>query len=1026
MKKISLDEFLRGFKVTPPNKLGFFLGSGCSIQSGIPSGGQLAWEFKRSLYCTNQKINEERFKDLDLERNQKILQDYFDTKGGHPVLGDPKEYSFYFEKCFPQPQHRRMFLKQKMLNRKPSLGHLCLGSLLANGKANRVYTTNFDDLIEKGLAEVNSSLSFVTYSEDNKSFPNHENNNLPWVIKLHGDYLYDSLLNTEAELQSLEERFHNHIREFGMQNGLVFIGYSGSDDSIMNCLEDTVALDNPFPTGFYWTIRNGQTPSQRVIDLVNNLSAKSNLCGFVEIDHFDEFAYDLVSVCQYSNDKIEATFKASRRKIPFDLSPSNQASVAPIKLNAFQSLSLPTHYYRFKSSIQTWKELRELSNDQPVIAGLFKSNIFCFGEISDIKRVFDKKIESDITIQDIREENLERLNSVELGMIYELISRSMEKQYDLNCVSRRRRLFFSKKYRIPNTEIASCKVINGAIQSNTYEAFEYELEIIGGKIYIVINPTIFIDLKEHSKAKESYNKILSARYNRQFDSKLMLWKNALCDQTKQFGFSFGSISCLFQATPSYSDVKASKTIDYFQKIRILSEPKLFFHHTDKTYCSEHALKALNSFGPYELSLGSSYSSQHNLRISIICPKTEFGRAKSFFNELNRSSDPVSEKEYLIPYSSFPNIFRRGLEVPETTESPLFSDLSVNLGISIEEFYSELKRRIDQLSIRRSDFDLIAIYFPDHWNKFREKKNDQVYFDLHDSIKIYAAKKNVGIQFINDKSLKYFDRSKVKWWLSLALYAKSGAVPWVTDGPDSTVYVGLSHSINKLRQPKITIGMSQVFDSKGRGTRFLVSPVNKPVFIGKNPYMSKEDSRRLVHTLKETYFKMDSNAEIKKLVIHKVTPFIKDEIEGIFQATAGLDVELLHIQQYPAWRGIKGERGKGVAPYPVDRGTIIQLDEYSFLLFSHGCITNSTYLNSKKSYYQGARGIPAPLKVTRYAGKDSIDQIATEILRLTKMNWNGGELYKNLPVTIDFSRYLSKYSKQDELLLNTPYDFRYFI
>tara|TARA_B100001248_G_C27381996_1_gene457482 strand:+ start:456 stop:602 length:147 start_codon:yes stop_codon:yes gene_type:complete len=48
------------------------------------------------------------------------------------------------------------------------------------------------------------------------------------------------------------------------------------------------------------------------------------------------------------------------------------------------------------------------------------------------------------------------------------------------------------------------------------------------------------------------------------------------------------------------------------------------------------------------------------------------------------------------------------------------------------------------------------------------------------------------------------------------------------------------------------------------------------------------------------------------------------------------------------------------------------------------------------------------------------------MKLTKMNWNAGELYKTLPVTIDFSKVLSRYSKQDELLLNIPYDFRYFI
>jgi hypothetical protein len=41
-----------------------------------------------------------------------------------------------------------------------------------------------------------------------------------------------------------------------------------------------------------------------------------------------------------------------------------------------------------------------------------------------------------------------------------------------------------------------------------------------------------------------------------------------------------------------------------------------------------------------------------------------------------------------------------------------------------------------------------------------------------------------------------------------------------------------------------------------------------------------------------------------------------------------------------------------------------------------------------------------------------------------MNWNGRQLYKVLPVTLDFSKVLSKMAKQTELLDNIPYDFRF--
>ena len=39
----------------------------------------------------------------------------------------------------------------------------------------------------------------------------------------------------------------------------------------------------------------------------------------------------------------------------------------------------------------------------------------------------------------------------------------------------------------------------------------------------------------------------------------------------------------------------------------------------------------------------------------------------------------------------------------------------------------------------------------------------------------------------------------------------------------------------------------------------------------------------------------------------------------------------------------------------------------------------------------------------FRGKDPIETTVKEILSLTKMNWNGGELYKTFPVTLDFSK-----------------------
>ena len=45
----------------------------------------------------------------------------------------------------------------------------------------------------------------------------------------------------------------------------------------------------------------------------------------------------------------------------------------------------------------------------------------------------------------------------------------------------------------------------------------------------------------------------------------------------------------------------------------------------------------------------------------------------------------------------------------------------------------------------------------------------------------------------------------------------------------------------------------------------------------------------------------------------------------------------------------------------------------------------------------------------------------------RQNWNSGDsLYKSLPVTLDFAKVLSRMSKQNEVLFDKSYDFRYFM
>lgn len=147
-----------------------------------------------------------------------------------------------------------------------------------------------------------------------------------------------------------------------------------------------------------------------------------------------------------------------------------------------------------------------------------------------------------------------------------------------------------------------------------------------------------------------------------------------------------------------------------------------------------------------------------------------------------------------------------------------------------------------------------------------------------------------------------------------------------------------------------------------------------------------------------------------------------------QVFRGIDVELVQIQDYCSWRGIRfGDKpDKTAERFALKRGLAVKLDRDSFLLWTHGCVMHPE-LSAPLNYYKGSRGIPAPLLIKRFAGKASGNTLAQEILMLTKMNWNSGDcLYKTLPVTLDFAKVLARMSKQNEAVFDKAYDFRYFM
>lgn len=235
---ISQEQLIRNFSVMENGEVDFFLGAGASVNSGIPTGGDLIWFFKREIYCIENHVSTEKFKDLKLPSTQKFLQGYFDKKGGYPPKYASNEYSFYFQECYNSCIARKRFIESKVTRHNPSLGYLCLADMMIKNKVKRVWTTNFDALTETAVNIINPQQELLVCSSTNSNSIKNFNPTYPGVCKLHGDFRYDNLQNTEDELQKLESTLQEHWLHCLTNRGMIVIGYSGNDESIMSFLKN--------------------------------------------------------------------------------------------------------------------------------------------------------------------------------------------------------------------------------------------------------------------------------------------------------------------------------------------------------------------------------------------------------------------------------------------------------------------------------------------------------------------------------------------------------------------------------------------------------------------------------------------------------------------------------------------------------------------------------------------------------------------------------------------------------------------
>ena len=381
----------------PPN-YAWFLGAGASRAAGLPTAADIIWDLKRRHYCReeNQDITRQ-----DLQNNavKERIQSYFDSRG-FPSLSDNDEYTIYFEKIFGGDRERqRRYINALLSEERVSLsvGNRVLGGLMVAGLTRVAFTTNFDTVVERAVAEMGQqSLSPFHLEGARAANVALNNEEFPLYCKLHGDFRYDSLKNLSEDLEHQNEELSNCLVNAGNRFGFVVSGYSGRDESVIRLFRRVLESPNPFPHGLYWTVMKGSRISPAVSQLLDQASSQGVEAEVVETQTFDALMLHLWRNIQDRPSALDAGIRKSRlANVDIPLPPPGKHGPL-LRLTGLPILSLPERCHSLSfTSPKEWDELRRTIIDSKGRLILTKTDtVLAWGTRDQVHSAFGGEISS--------------------------------------------------------------------------------------------------------------------------------------------------------------------------------------------------------------------------------------------------------------------------------------------------------------------------------------------------------------------------------------------------------------------------------------------------------------------------------------------------------------------------------------------------------------------------------------------------------------------------------------------------------
>lgn len=1034
--RLSVDALVRSLAVNRGRPICMLLGAGASISSGMPSAQRCIWEWKQDIFVTNNPTLRDTVGELSLPGTQQRIQRWLDQRGSYPAAGHPDEYSFYVKECYPTGQDRRVFFQSYVAKARPHIGYRLLPLLAKAGLVRTVWTTNFDGLISRASALADLICIEVGIDTPHRAERPQAEGELR-AISLHGDYRYDELKNTVAELQQQEATLRNELLHELQDYDLVVLGYSGRDASIMDALR--LAYSGSSTCRLFWCGFGSDAPTP-VEELIVTARMAGKDAFYIATDGFD----DLIS--RLALRQLEGELLTSAKAlldvalepagVPAAFTVRANPATALVKSNAYP-LTFPSHALKLDLDIPPGENRRHWLDDRlPPGKGatvVMDDGALAFADSADILKAFGVALRGSPIAAAISEDDLAkdgRIRSLLRRALVQSVASLIGAMTDGS-----HRLWEAAHYKDHTLQ---------NIRYRVHRAVSFRLESIGGKPYVVLMPEVMITtpdgaLADIDSSKLIRNAVYGYQHNNVFDADLKYWTHKIgeIDAPAKGGgiFRIGRAPIyagLFQK--SRAAIPQEMQRHARQQGLVVSDADLLFSSSNGKVevRNPNPLKGLVENRPWDFQLTTSGLSS-SVEMAAICPGQDAAKLKRFLSHFQERSVPSKqERDYLQTFPGFSAAFGLPLTYPNRGESgwvDLDDAVAGDTLTSAKQLAHRICKALDAIRSLRPGA-IVAIFVPLRWADYEKIETDTEHFNLHHFIKAYAARHGQSTQFIRERTTLSPQPCRVRWWLSLALYAKALRTPWRLDClDDETAFVGIGYSLDSgaARGNHVLLGCSHLYNARGEGLQFRLGRIEAPIVRGRNPFMSVDDARRTGETIRQLFF--DAKMRLPtRVVVHKRTPFTHDEQRGLLQGLEGVpNVELIEVTIEESLRYLASKMSNGkpeIDKFPIPRGAVVILDKTSALLWVHGVTPNA--MNPNWKYYQGKRRIPTPLLIRRYRGQSDLTQIATEILGLSKMNWNTFDYYSRLPATLDSASAIAKVGIYLSGFGSAPYDYRLLI